>query len=151
MGTKTICDVGCLMSSTAMGLAGVGINIDALSANTILSDPKTFNEWLRNNEGYSGNSLIETQVPLIDPSRIFWPEDGMHRTNDLTFEVVCSYIDKGRIVIGNVHDGQHFVLLDGYSAEDGDTFHARDPGFHTDTYSYKNDLVGYRIFDMIRK
>ena len=147
MDTKTICDVGCLMSSTAMGLAGAGIPIQA----GVDSTPQTLNEWLRNNEGYSGNNLIETQVPLSDPSRIFWPDDGFHKTNDLSFEVVCSYLDKGRIVIGNVHDGGHFVLLDGYSAEDGDTFHVRDPGFHQDTYSYKNDLVGYRIFDMVRK
>ncbi len=146
MGTKTICDVGCLMSSTAMGLAGAGIPIQT----SISSDPQTLNEWLKNNDGYDNNSLIETQVPLIDPSRISWPADGFHKTNDLPFETICSYLDKGRIVIANVHEGQHFVLLNGYSAEDHDTFSVRDPGFHADTYSYKGDVVGYRIFDMVR-
>lgn len=50
MDTKTICDVGCLMSSTAMALAGTEINIseDPFTEST----PKTLNEWLKNNDGY---------------------------------------------------------------------------------------------------
>ncbi len=148
MGTKTICQVGCLMSSTAMGLAGTRIPIK--KSPHIPADPKSFNAWLRNNDGYSGNNLIETQVPLIDPERIVWPDDGMIKGNILTFTEVVSFIEKGRIVIGNVNEGGHFVLLTGYSSEDGDTFTVNDPGYNRDTYSYKNDLVGYRIFDMTR-
>lgn len=149
MDTKTVCSVGCLMSSTSMGLAGTGIPIKQRPE--IDSTPKTLNEWLRRNDGYDGsNDLIETQVPLIDPSRIVWPEDAMHKTNDLSFEVVCSYLDKGRIVIANVNNGGHFVLLTGYSVEDGDTFAVNDPGYDRNSYSYKTDVVGYRIFDMTR-
>ena len=96
------------------------------------------------------NDLIEGVVPLIDPERIFWPEDAMHRDNDLSFDTVCEYLCAGRIVIGNVNEGGHFVLITGYS-DDGDTFQVNDPGYHRDTYSYKDDIVGYRIFDMIRK
>jgi hypothetical protein len=114
------------------------------------STPKTFNQWLRNNDGYDGNNLIETQVPLINPERIFWLDDAFHKTNDLTYETVRSYLDKGRIVIANVNDGGHFVLLTGYSTIDGDTFAVNDPGYSRTTYSYKNDVVGYRIFDMIK-
>lgn len=148
MDTKTICQVGCLMSSTAMGLAGTRIPIKKQPH--IPSDPKSFNAWLKNNDGYSGNNLVETQVPLIDPDRIMWPEDGMHKTNDLSFSEVCTYLEKGRIVIGNVNEGGHFVLLTGYSTEDGDSFAVNDPGYDRETYSYKNDIVGYRIFDMVR-
>ena len=109
MVTKTICDVGCLMSSTSMGLAGTNIPIHDAD-----STPKSLNIWLRNNEGYDDdNDLIEEQVPLIDPSRISWPEDAMHRENDLTYETVAQYIQDGRIVIGNVLNGGHFVLLTG--------------------------------------
>lgn len=129
-----------------MGLAGKGILVDA-SSNTS-STPQTLNTWLKNNNGYDGsNGLIETQVPLINPDRIVWPEDGFHKTNDLDYKVVASYIEKGRIVIGNVNAGGHFVLLTGY-ASDGDTFYVNDPGYTRTTYSYKTDLVGYRIFDM---
>jgi hypothetical protein len=115
------------------------------------STPKTLNKWLQNNDGYDdSNDLIETQVPLIDPSRIAWPEDAMHKTNDLPYDTVRSYLDKGRIVIANVNNGGHFVLLTGYSETDGDTFAVNDPGYDRNTYSYKTDVVGYRIFDMIR-
>lgn len=146
MDTKTVCQVGCLMSSTSMGLAGVGIVIKR----NIPSNPKTLNEWLRRNDGYDGsNDLIETQVPLIDPSRISWQDDAFHKTNDLPYDTVVSYLQKGRIVIANVNNGGHFVLLTGFSA-DGDTFFVNDPGYQRDSYSYKSDVVGYRIFDMIR-
>lgn len=144
MTTKTICDVGCLMSSTAMGLAGSGIPIQNISA-----DPQNFNQWLRDNEGYSGNNLIETQVPLIDPARIAWPDDGMHKTNDLPYDTVAAYLEKGRIVIGNVNAGGHFVLIVGYTA-DKDTLIVNDPGYSRDTYSYSKDVMGFRIFDMKR-
>lgn len=60
-----------------------------------------------------------------------------------------SYLDAGRVVIANVHNGGHFVLLTGYS-EDGDTFAVNDPGYSVSTYSYSIDVVGYRIFDMSR-
>lgn len=145
MGNKTICDVGCLMSSTSMGIAGKSIYIDA--ATYTESTPKTLNVWLRDNQGYSNNDLIETQVPLINPERIFWPEDAFHKTNDLPYETIVEYLDIGRVVIANVNQGGHFVLLIGYST-DLDTFYVNDPGYSRSTYSYKNDVVGYRIFDM---
>ena len=75
----------------------------------------------------------------------------MHKTKDLTFETVCDYISKGRIVIGNVNGGGHFVLLTGFDETDGDTFYVNDPGYSLDTYSYESDLVGFRIYDMVRE
>lgn len=102
---------------------------------------------LRNIDG--SNDLIETAVPNINPDRIIWPEDGFHKTNDLSFSTVSKYLRDGRIVIGNVNNGGHFVLLTGYG-DDEDTFSVNDPGYHRDQYSYKMDLVGYRIFDMKR-
>ncbi len=145
MGTKTICQVGCLMSSTAMAIAGSNILIDDND-----STPKTLNVWLRDNEGYSNNDLIESQVPLIDPARITWPEDGMDRDKNLSYDTIVEYLEAGRIVIGNVNEGGHFVLITGYSSEDHDTFVVNDPGYHKDTYSYKDDVVGFRLFDMVR-
>jgi hypothetical protein len=40
-------------------------------------------------------------VPLIDPERISWPDDGMHRTNDIPYETLGEYIAAGRVVICN--------------------------------------------------
>lgn len=138
------------MSSTSMGLAGTSIDIPD-GNKKVTSNPGTLNSWLRANEGYDGsNDFIEPVLVNANPSRIAWPADAMHKTNDLIYETVCNYIKQGRIVIANVHDGGHFVLLTGFSETDGDTFSVNDPGFNTLTYSYKNDVVGYRIFDMKR-
>ena len=52
MGNKTICDVGCLMSSTAMALVGCDIPIIDGERKDIVSTPKTLNQWLRHNDGY---------------------------------------------------------------------------------------------------
>jgi hypothetical protein len=62
----TICDVGCLMSSTSMALAQKNISITGAAA-----DPGTFNSWLRTHNGYdSGNGLIEANVPPLNPAHI---------------------------------------------------------------------------------
>lgn len=66
MDTATVCSVGCLMSSTAMGLRGFNISIDLGGpggTSPSPSDPGTLNAWLRANGGYDGhNDLIESQV-----------------------------------------------------------------------------------------
>ena len=54
------------------------------------------------------------------------------------------------IITANVHNGEHFVLLTGYG-DDADTFAVNDSGFDTLYYSYATDVVGYRIFDMVRE
>ena len=43
--------------------------------------------------------------------------------------------------------GRHFVLVVGIMNDD--VLYVNDPGFNRTTYSYKNDVVGWRIFDMI--
>ena len=142
-GSETICDVGCLMSSISMSLAGWDIAIDSAA-----STPATLNTWLRNNHGYTdGADLIESDVPNIDPAHITWPADGMHPTNDLPLETIRAYVLKGRVVIANVMHGEHFVLVTGFSYEDPDTLLVNDPGFSTTSYSYSSDVVGWRIFD----
>ncbi len=63
-------------------------------------------------QGYDNdNGLNEEVVPQIAPSRVAWPADGMHRTNDLSPEMVRSYLLIGRVVIANVRNGRHFVLV----------------------------------------
>ena len=152
MVTKTICQVGCLMSSTSMGLAGTAISIPiGNDGDSVNANPGTLNTWLQQNNGYDDeNDFIEPVAQQIDPARVIWPQDAMHKTNDLSYDMVASYIKSGRVVIGNVLNGGHFVLLTGYS-DDGDTFAVNDSGFNTDRYSYSKDIVGYRIFDMKRE
>ena len=110
MVTDTICEVGCLMTSISMAINGWGISIDGNASN-----PGTLNTWLRNNNGYnSENDLQEKAIPNIDPGRIKWPFTGMHRTNDLSIYEVRGDLLKERVVIINVMDGAHFVLVTGF-------------------------------------
>ena len=143
MVTKTICEVGCLMSSVSEGLGGYNISIEGSDAN-----PGTLNAWLRNNNGYDdSDDLYEAVVQEINPDHIVWPDDGMHKTKDISFETVGQYIRKGRVVISNVMNGSHFVLTIGQGS-DGDTLYVHDSGFDRDSYSYTKDVVGFRIYDM---
>lgn len=156
MDTKTICAVGCAMSSTAMGLAGASISIpDSLKAHlratsTSASTPKTLNAWLKENGGYTGsNDIIWTSVPAIAPDLIYWPDDGFHKVNDMEYDDVVKFLEKGRIVIANVNNGGHFVLVTGYDT-DKDTLYVNDPGYAKYSYSHTKDIVGYRMFDVVR-
>ncbi|EDQ92457.1 uncharacterized protein MONBRDRAFT_22141 [Monosiga brevicollis MX1] len=144
MGKDTICQVGCLMSSTSMALNSAGISIDGNAAN-----PGTLNAWLKANGGYvDGEDMDEAVVPKIDPARITWPSDGMHTSQDLTHNLLRSYLAQNRTVIANVLQGHHFVLAVGFSYHDDDVVFVNDPGFETTQYSMKNDVVGWRIFDV---
>ena len=150
MGSKTICAVGCLMSSTSMALAGTKIPIiPPPSTQNVASNPGTFNAWLKVAGGYDDNSFIEPVAEKLDPSRVFWPADAMHKTSDLSWDTVVSYLNKGRIMIANVNAGGHFVLVVGYG-DDKDTLFINDPGYNRDSYSFSKDVVGWRIFDMVR-
>eukprot|EP00656_Telonema_subtile_P034288 TRINITY_DN38391_c0_g1_i2.p1 TRINITY_DN38391_c0_g1~~TRINITY_DN38391_c0_g1_i2.p1 ORF type:complete len:223 (+),score=32.71 TRINITY_DN38391_c0_g1_i2:114-782(+) len=146
--TTTVCAVGCLMSSISMALAGHGIDVGSAPA-----DPGSLNDWLRANGGYDGeNDLQEDKIAnvstLLPVGAVQWPADGMHKTNDLTFEIVQQYLAQKppRVVIANVLHGRHFVLVIGTVG--ADTILVNDPGFTTTNYSYSGDVVGWRIFDM---
>jgi hypothetical protein len=145
MGTDTICEVGCLMSSTSMALNGRGITIGGKGG---VINPGTFNSWLRSNGGYENNDLIESAVPKVDPGKVSWPSDGMHTSNDIPLSHIQSMLRGGRPVIANVMHGQHFVLVVGWNSTNPDALAVNDPGFNNLFYSYSNDVVGWRLFDM---
>jgi hypothetical protein len=142
---ETVCAVGCFMSSVSMALGGSGIAIDSATSN-----PGTLNEWLRSHGGYtSGSALIESVVPKIAPTRIRWPADGAHFSNDIPLATIGEMVSRAvpRVVIANVDQGHHFVLVTGIDAAAGLVM-VNDPGFERNSYSYSADVVGWRIFDM---
>lgn len=148
---KTVCAVGCLMSSTAMALSQRGIPIPASSANGALNaTPGTLNAWLLANGGYVGDTddLDEAVVVKLDPSRISWTNASMHRSNDLSWGHVVALLRSGAVVIANVLAGRHFVLVVGVDDEiAGSTLYVNDAGFSRASYSYK-DVVGWRLYGM---
>ena len=67
---KTVCAVGCLMSSTAMALRQHGINIDGK-----IATPGTLNAWLRSNKGYLQGTDDFDEVAIQElgtPSQVRW-------------------------------------------------------------------------------
>lgn len=144
---QTICQVGCLMSSISMALDGFNVQIEGAT-----STPATLNAFLRTHDGYvKGTSdLEESAVPKIS-SRITWPKDGMHTSNDLSYTKIGEYLntDPPRVVIANVLHGHHFVLVTAVDNITNDNLYVHDPGFARSTYSYKTDVVGWRLFDIL--
>ena len=63
--TQTVCDVGCLMSSTSMALNGHDIKVAGNAAN-----PGVLNTWLKNHHGYEGNIMIESAVHVRGDSAV---------------------------------------------------------------------------------
>ena len=140
--TKTVCQVGCLMSSISMGLHGWDLNIGGEPSN-----PGTLNEWLKENNGYTqGNNLIESALNQV--FRNMWTEAGMHKTNDLTPYELSDLINSDKFVVANVMKGRHFVLVTNWSEKNPDIVWVNDPGFNTEYYSFSNDIVGWRVFDV---
>lgn len=146
--TKTIRQVGCLMSSTSMALLAHGVKIDD-GTQFVDSTPGTFNYWLRNHHGYDdSDDLKENIVPQVDEKHVQWPSDAMHTVNDITFEQVQTMLAAGRPIIANVMKGRHFVLVVGTDPSSSSLLYVNDPGFYRITYSIDIDVVGWRLFNM---
>ena len=61
--TKTICKVGCLITSVSMALNYYHIPIDGSPAN-----PGTLNQWLKANNGYlQTNDFVEGRLEKLSP------------------------------------------------------------------------------------
>jgi hypothetical protein len=150
--TKTVCAVGCLMSSISMAINTNGIAIPAASPGgaAVTATPGSLNTWLRANHGYDGSDdLEETAVPAISPAHIFWNgTNSSHRTPDLTMKQVRGMLRQHQPVIANVLKGRHFVLVVGWDSEDGETLYINDSGFMRQTYNF-SDVVGWRLFQML--
>lgn len=125
--SKTICQAGCLMSSAAMGLAGIGKGYN----------PSTLNTWLKSHGGYvSGNLFVWGSINSL----------GLIYEGKVSNSQIKSELDKGKVVILNVHNGGHWVLAKGYS---GDNILVNDPGYSTASYSLSQIVNGqtgvYRV------
>jgi len=141
MVSTTICKVGCLMSSTSMALKGNGIEIDG----KISANPGTLNQWLKNNNGYdSSNDFKESVLPNITKDgAVTWPKDGMHKTNDLQLQTVQLYLEQGRVMIANVMNGSHFVLVTGWDDDFPDTMLVSKFSLFFRTLSNQTGLTHY--------
>jgi len=116
--TQTICSAGCLMSSAAMALKGFGQEFD----------PKSLNIWLTNNGGYvSGDLFVWASINRF----------GVTFKGFIANNQIKANLDSGNIVIVNVRNGGHWVLVTGIS---GDTITVNDAGYSVSSYNI-NDVV----------
>ncbi|KAL0229498.1 hypothetical protein GEMRC1_014115 [Eukaryota sp. GEM-RC1] len=134
MVTKTICQVGCLMTSIASGLNGHDISISGSSSN-----PRTLNQYLRHHGGYvQGQLLVYAAVTKINPGRLSYV-GSYNGQGSLSTSTLKNYLDaKSYIIVGQVRSGGHYVLIDGYSS-DLINFHVMDPGYILDSYTYASN------------
>mmetsp|Transcript_10832 Transcript_10832/g.12267 ORF Transcript_10832/g.12267 Transcript_10832/m.12267 type:complete len:204 (-) Transcript_10832:32-643(-) len=116
MGSKTICQVGCLMSSMSMALNGLGKTIDGAAAN-----PQTLNAWLKTHGGYSDNLFVWGACTSSFSLKYLGK-----------FTSPTNYIDDSHIVILNVHNGGHWVLATSFASG---TYQVNDPGYRTISYT----------------
>ena len=111
-GSGTICSDGCLVSSVAMALTGLGHG----------TNPSALNQWLKGHGGYvNGDWLVWGS---INPLGISWQ-------GKVSNSVIKSKLDQGYVVILNVHNGGHYVLAYSYN---GDNIMVNDPGSSTAGY-----------------
>lgn len=115
------------MSSAAMALAGSGKGYN----------PSSLNAWLKSHGGYvSGNLFVWGSISSL----------GLHYEGKVSNSQIKSELDKGKVVILNVHNGGHWVLAHGYS---GDNILVNDPGYSTTSYSLSQIVNGqtgvYRV------
>ena len=116
---KTICQVGCLMSSVSMALHSRGKSIDGKASN-----PGTLNAWLKTHGGYSGNLFVWGSVSPLGL------RFSTHTTSHA--DIRNCLCDSGCEVILNVNSGGHYVLATGY---DGSGYTVNDPGFSKTRYT----------------
>lgn len=125
--SKTICQAGCLMSSAAMALSGTGHT----------HNPGSLNTWLKEHGGYvSGDLFVWGSISPL----------GLHYEGKVSNSQIKAELDKGKVVIVNVHNGGHWVLAHGHS---GDNILVNDPGYSTTSYTLSQIVNGnsgvYRV------
>lgn len=111
--SETICSKGCLVSSAAMALTGIGNSYN----------PRTLNKWLTSNGGYvSEDGFVWGSINKL----------GLTFKGKFANSQIKPNLDAGNVVICNVHNGGHWVLAHGYN---GDNILVNDPGYSTNSYS----------------
>lgn len=94
----------------------------ALKGNGYDYNPRMLNNWLRANDGYSGNDIVWGAVNSI----------GLKYEGKIGAGLVKNRLDQNKIVIINVNGRGHWVLAYGYSRN---SIKVNDPLFARASYS----------------
>lgn len=111
MGTKTIKQVGCLMTSVAILLKMTGLTLSSFN-------PSVLNSYLKLNKGYSGNGLVWTATDGYVSGWKYAGSAVLSGTNATKMSKIKSYIQKGYYVTVAVKNRGHWVAAVGYDDTD---------------------------------
>jgi len=112
--SSTICKVGCLMTSVCSALNGRGKSS---------MNPGQLNTWLKSNGGYYGNLFVWGSVSKFGFSYLGQSESKTQ---------IVNWLCQGKVVIGNVRNGGHWVLLKAYN---NGVFEVNDSGYSVSSYT----------------
>ena len=122
MGSKTLAQLGCLVTCFASILNHRGVKIDGQEVT-----PASLNAWIKKRKGYNKNLLIWGTMAEL----------GLRFAEfNSSLKEIKEMFDKGHKVILFV-DHRHWVLMKGYTDEG---FHVMDPGYWKVNY-YRNSRV----------
>ncbi|XP_003388977.1 PREDICTED: uncharacterized protein LOC100641981 [Amphimedon queenslandica] len=140
MADKTVCKVGCLMTSVSMAIRYYNITINNKEAT-----PGILNQWLRTNGGYDNES--DLYEPALD--KLSNKIKYIGKQKELMWSDIVDNLNNGTVTIANVKHGKHFVLMVGYTEPVSDSWLVNDPypPFNQTVYT-TDEIVGYRVFTM---
>jgi len=144
MGTITIAQEGCVITSIANGLSGNAIGFP--STGEIIT-PKNLNSWLKANNGYNSSAaLYWSKIVEINPNRITF-NGRYYNRSDISLTTLKSHLDAGdKMIIANVANGSHWVALSTHNTVD--KFIVADPASPGKTEYYYSEFVGYAVYTL---
>ena len=106
--SKTICDVGCYITSISIQMAASGTKINSKEFN-----PGVLVQYLGTNNAFgSDGSLMSFAWSNLAPSFKFYTSVGLEGTTNQKAATIKSYQDQGYYVIIRAKTHQHWVALD---------------------------------------
>jgi PKD repeat protein len=115
---ETIGTDGCAISSLAMVFSYYGSDVE----------PPDMNEWLKQNNGYSGSCLVKWDTAANYTENTQWIGSYDYSSVAADLDKIKSELDSGYPVIAEVRLSgyKHFLVITGYS---GGTFYINDPWY----------------------
>lgn len=115
---ETIGSHGCAITCTSMVLGFYGNSLN----------PRQMNNWLNQNNGYSGGCLVKWSTVAGYANNVNWIGSYNYQTIPADLNKIKDELDAGYPVIAEVRLSgyQHFVVITGYS---GTTYYINDPWY----------------------
>lgn len=106
----TLGKIGCLVTSVAIQIARTGTK---LNPNEILDEfnPASFNNWLNNNNGYSGNLFIWNSTKKLAPNFNYIGQIRLSGNYQEKYNMISNYYNMGYIIVLEVGVNEHWVAV----------------------------------------